>query len=388
MVADVFTLLLLMILSSVVVAAALLLLNGGRRQDGLQYWAGGLLLTAAGYVVLLLRGQIPVALSIVLTNVLLCAAFPLLLLAVRCFYGLPLHWSRAFIPVASIALLAFIFQTNFAARVAVTGIVFAGQIGWVLWTLLRYRPPHQNTMGRGAPLLVYGLGCECAVVLGRGLAALFFPLDIATMLQGNTVQTLTFMVSLSAILVTSFGFVFMAKERADAANVRLAAQDALTGIANRRALVQALESELARAQCQRTPLALLMLDIDHFKHVNDQYGHLAGDQVLRHVVQVVEQRLRTQDLLGRYGGEEFLLLLPHTDLAGAQQLGQQLCEAVQAAPCDWHGQSIAVTVSVGISVCAVGEQPDWETLLLAADKALYRAKGNGRNRVEVAPVLL
>jgi diguanylate cyclase (GGDEF)-like protein len=203
-------------------------------------------------------------------------------------------------------------------------------------------------------------------------------------LQGNLVQTLTFMVTFMSTLVTSFGFVFMSKERADAANVRLAAQDVLTGIANRRALMLALEHELARAVRQRTPLALLMLDIDHFKRVNDQYGHLAGDQVLRHTIQVVGQRLRTQDLLGRYGGEEFLVLLPDTDLQGAQQLGQQLCQAVQNAPCDWHGQSIAVTVSVGISVCAVGEQPNWESLLLAADKALYRAKDNGRNRVEVA----
>ena len=290
--------------------------------------------------------------------------------------------------MAGIALLVFILQTNFAARVAVTGVVFAGQVGWVLWALLRYRPPRQNTIDRGALLLVYGLGCECAVILGRGLAALFFPLDIAAMLQGNTVQTLTFMVSLLAILVTSFGFVFMAKERADATNVRLAAQDALTGVANRRALMLALERELARAARQRTPLALLMLDIDHFKRVNDHYGHLAGDQVLRHTVQVVGQRLRTQDLLGRYGGEEFLILLPDTDLAGAQQLGQLLCQAVQATRCDWHDQRIAVTVSIGISGVGVGEQTDWEALLLAADKALYRAKDNGRNRVEVAPAWL
>ncbi|MBP6599915.1 MAG: GGDEF domain-containing protein, partial [Giesbergeria sp.] len=184
--------------------------------------------------------------------------------------------------------------------------------------------------------------------------------------------------------VTSFGFVFMAKERADFANVRLANQDALTGAANRRAVLEALESELARAQRQRTPLALLMLDIDHFKRVNDQHGHLAGDQVLRHFVHVVRQRLRAQDFLGRYGGEEFLLLLPDTDLAGAQQLAQQLCQAVQAAPCDWQGQTIAVTVSVGIAGAGTSQQADGETLLQAADQALYRAKDKGRNRVEVA----
>jgi diguanylate cyclase (GGDEF)-like protein len=200
-------------------------------------------------------------------------------------------------------------------------------------------------VSRGALLLASGLGSILATMLLRSSAALFFSIEIASILQGNLVQTLTFMVSFLSVLVSSFGFVFMAKERADNANMRLASQDALTGVANRRALMQALERELARAARQRTPLALLMLDIDHFKRVNDQYGHLAGDQVLRHMVSVVRQRLHTQDFLGRYGGEEFLLLLPDTDQRGAQELGQQLCQAVQASPCDWNNQRIAVTQS-------------------------------------------
>ena len=334
MTADVPTLLLMIVVSSLVASGALLLLNGNQRNDGLQYWAGGLLLSALAHALLLLYGRIPYLLSIVLGNVLLSSALTGFWLAVRRFHGLALHWGRTLALIAAIALLMWLFQHQFANRVVASGLTLGLQAALVLSVLLRHHPFGPDQHSRGALLLIGGLGLIVLTMLMRASAALFFSLDIASILQGNLVQTLTFMVSFMATLVSSFGFVFMAKERADHANLRLASQDALTGAANRRALMEALETELARASRQRTPLALLMLDIDHFKRVNDQYGHLAGDQVLRHFVHVVRQRLRATDMLGRYGGEEFLLLLPGTDLAGAQQLAQQLCQAVQAAPCD------------------------------------------------------
>ena len=106
------------------------------------------------------------------------------------------------------------------------------------------------------------------------------------------------------------------------------------------------------AEQQRSRGALLLVDIDHFKRVNDHYGHLAGDHVLRHIVGVLRQRLRASDVLGRYGGEEFMVLLPDTDLHGAAQLAEQLRQAVQAAPCEWQGQRIAFTVSIGVAASA------------------------------------
>ena len=384
MTVDIPTLLLMIVVSSVVVSGVLLVLNGGQRRDGLQYWAVGLLLSAAAHALLLLYGRIPNVWSVVLGNSLLSAAFAGFLLAVWCFHGVRLRWWWVGMSVVAVAVLMYFFQNKFAPRVAISGFSLGAQLGWVLWVLLHHQRRSEQGLSRGTLLLACGLALLMITLLARATTALFFSLDIATILQGNLVQTLTFMTSFMATLVTSFGFVFMAKERADNANVHLAAQDALTGVANRRALMLALERELARATRQHTPLALLMIDIDHFKRVNDHYGHLAGDQVLRHVVGVVRQRLRAHDVLGRYGGEEFLLLLPNTDLPGAQQLAQQLCQAVQATPCDWSGQSIAVTASVGISGMGVGVQVSWDTLLQSADQALYRAKDKGRNRVEVA----
>ena len=141
------------------------------------------------------------------------------------------------------------------------------------------------------------------------------------------------------------------------------------------------------AEQQRSRGALLMVDIDHFKRVNDHYGHLAGDHVLRHIVGVLRQRLRASDVLGRYGGEEFMVLLPSTDLHGAAQLAEQLRQAVQATPCEWQGQRIAFTVSIGVAASAdtpADPSRTSEALLQAADQALYRAKDDGRNRVALA----
>ena len=247
MTADVPTLLLMIIVSSLVVSGALLVLNGNQRRDGLQYWAGALLLSALAHGLLLLFGRIPNLLTVVLGNVLLASALGGFLLAVRRFYGLALHWWRMAALLALVAALMFMFQNQFAHRVAVSGISLGAQAAWVLWVLLRNHPFRPDSFSRGALLLASGLGLILATMLVRGTAALLFSLDIASILQGNLVQTLTFMVSFMAMLVCSFGFVFMAKERADFANVRLAAQDALTGVANRRALMLALEHELASA---------------------------------------------------------------------------------------------------------------------------------------------
>lgn len=381
MIADVPTLLLMTIVSAVVVAGALLVLGEGSRRDGLQYWAWALLMGGAGYGLFLLRGHIPDALSVVLANAILSAMFSGLIAAVRCFHGLAPGWPQLLVAPVTMAALMALFLDSLPMRILLSNFLMGIQVVWLLWIL---HTTGSGTLGKGARLLTAGLVLEATMLFVRSVSGAAFAGQGASIFLGNTVQTLTFMVAFIALLATSMGFLFMGKDRADAVNRRLAAQDALTGVANRRALMQALERELGSATRQHTPLALLMLDIDHFKHVNDRYGHLAGDQVLRHVVDVVQQRLRAQDVMGRYGGEEFLLLLPGTSLQGARELAEQLCQVLQATPCDWCDQTVRVTVSVGVSGFCVGAQDGWEALLQAADRALYRAKENGRNRVEVA----
>ena len=165
--------------------------------------------------------------------------------------------------------------------------------------------------------------------------------------------------------------------------------DVLTGWHNRRYLQVRLMEELARSRRDRSELVCLMLDLDHFKQVNDTYGHAAGDEVLRELAQRVESQVRASDVAARYGGEEFVVLLPHTDVTAGKALAERIRRAVAAEPVsfDEEGQ-VTVTASIGIASVLPGGGEDLKTvgdsLLARADVALYRAKAAGRNRVEVS----
>jgi diguanylate cyclase (GGDEF)-like protein len=168
------------------------------------------------------------------------------------------------------------------------------------------------------------------------------------------------------------------------ANLRLAElnrRDGLTGLFNRQTLSEELARACARAERSRQSLAVLMLDLDHFKQVNDRYGHLAGDACLRHAAQRIQQRLRSSDLLARFGGEEFAALLDSTDLTGALDLAEQLREDLAQNPCIYQQQSIALSLSIGLHAGVPSDPGCGEQLLELADRALYRAKASGRNRV-------
>jgi diguanylate cyclase (GGDEF)-like protein/PAS domain S-box-containing protein len=162
---------------------------------------------------------------------------------------------------------------------------------------------------------------------------------------------------------------------------RLATTDSLTGLVNRRVFLAQVARELERFQRYARPVALLMLDLDSFKRINDARGHAAGDSVLQHFADIARQSLRKIDVLGRLGGEEFAALLPGTDAAGAVQLAERLRQAVAEQPAEIEGGSLAYTVSVGVTWFASGDS-NADSILARADRALYRAKDNGRNRVE------
>lgn len=171
------------------------------------------------------------------------------------------------------------------------------------------------------------------------------------------------------------------------ANARLFAElqlqsitDSLTGLFNRRHVFALAEREFQRARRFGRPLSAIMLDVDHFKQVNDTYGHAAGDQVLAEVARRLRASIRAIDLIGRYGGEEFVLVLPETELAGAGLLGERLRLAIAAAPVSTVGGALAVTASLGVATTRP-DVSDVAALINQADQALYSAKQAGRNRV-------
>jgi two-component system chemotaxis response regulator CheY len=165
----------------------------------------------------------------------------------------------------------------------------------------------------------------------------------------------------------------------------LATHDPLTQLWNRRAILEHLSREAARAQREQTSLAVLIADVDRFKEVNDSRGHLVGDRVLCEVARRMSAALRPYDLLGRFGGEEFLITLTTTAAEAAAVVAERLRAAVAATPFSAGGAEFPLSISVGAATSAPGASTDTEKLLHAADAALYCAKNEGRNRVCVAP---
>ncbi|UZE06380.1 GGDEF domain-containing protein [Pseudomonas corrugata] len=157
--------------------------------------------------------------------------------------------------------------------------------------------------------------------------------------------------------------------------------DPLTGLPNRAAWAERLEHEVAQWQRHGNSLLLAMLDLDHFKRINDNYGHLAGDRVLKIIATVLRKRLRGSDFIARFGGEEFVLLVPDTPLASGAKLAEVLRAAIEACPFHFKGEPVTITVSMGMTAFKPGEHSD--LVLKRADQALYRAKSAGRNRVEL-----
>jgi two-component system cell cycle response regulator len=167
-----------------------------------------------------------------------------------------------------------------------------------------------------------------------------------------------------------------------------ARKDSLTQLCTRATVLELLKYELDRAQRdsvnQDAPVSVVLADLDHFKHINDTYGHLAGDAVLRETARRMRDAIRPYDSIGRYGGEEFLLVLSNCDTVGATALAERLLQAVRQDTIVLAEGTVSVTLSAGVATSGIVQDP--ETLVGAADAALYRAKRSGRNRVEVATV--
>lgn len=162
---------------------------------------------------------------------------------------------------------------------------------------------------------------------------------------------------------------------------RLSITDGMTGVHNKRYLLELLERDIGMAQRTGNQLSLIMIDIDHFKKINDTYGHLAGDQALKEMCRRIEPRLRTTDVLARYGGEEFAVVLPATPREGALQVAETLRALIEAAPFTHEGTQIPATISLGLATTDPSTPITVTELIKRADDNLYEAKRSGRNRV-------
>ena len=171
--------------------------------------------------------------------------------------------------------------------------------------------------------------------------------------------------------------------RRNAEYEHIASYDTLTGLLNRRAILEKVNEWLLHVRRYKGHLTVAMLDIDHFKRVNDKHGHRVGDRVLADLSSMMQRSVRRTDFIGRYGGEEFLVILPRTDAAGAAIMAERVRTSLEGAPMhDADGKAFQVTASLGVAEYFDGDDED--SLISRADAALYRAKEAGRNRVEIA----
>jgi diguanylate cyclase (GGDEF)-like protein len=352
-------------------------------RPALRLWLRANLLQPIGFVLFALRGRIDDLLSVVLANVLIVMAFSDYARALHQLMQRPDPRRIALAATLGVSVTIAWFtlvQDTIAVRIVVASVVLAA-LCLLCARALRRRRGRRATGAQRAIAGVFVLGG--IVLLIRAGHALLHPDAIADGLQSSAMQAVTFGTGAILPLLTSYGFLLLCNDRMREEIERSAAIDFLTGALNRGAIEHQGARSLARARRQATRCAAIVIDVDHFKRINDAYGHAAGDAALREIVQRLQDTIRIGDTLGRLGGEEFLVLLEDTDPERAQGMAQRLRHAIGDAPLTLDSCVHPATISLGVAVLE-DTDANFSDLLRRADRALYRAKEAGRDRVLLA----
>lgn len=352
-----------------------------QRHAAMRIWTWSKLVLGAAYLLGWLHGPVSSPWHGISANTMVMIGITLEVAAYCTFFGFS-RWKRVLYPFAALSILVYIGMrlggapTHYAT--ALMSSVIATMIGTMAFTLLR--------PGRESSLLRRIIGVnDAAFFLAMSARALtdLMPGSF-TLMTPHAAHAFTYITGYLLVIVNGFGFLLLCKEKDDREMALLATTDSLTGLANRRAFFERTESARLLSSRLRKPISLIMLDIDHFKVLNDRFGHASGDQALCVFAETARGVLRENDIMGRLGGEEFALALPGTDLAGALQAAERLREAVEQVILPKHGY--AMTVSIGVVLIDPNEGIN--SALARADQALYQAKSGGRNRVESGEPML
>ena len=355
--------------------------NQDRQASWLAWCASPFFVGGAGVALFPGRGILPDMLTIGASNALLLAAFALAWQAVRIFEGRP---PRMLAVIAAPALWLLLctrpdFMASVEARVVAASLLTAGLTGLSAFELWRGRA--ERLPSRPAATLVFA---SFAVLMGLRvplLDVLPFPMGGGP-LDGTTLAVMNLLIFVHTTSVTVL-MVSMTKERRESEQRSFALCDSLTGLLNRRAFHDQAKRMARRRRFGRDPLGLLVLDLDHFKQVNDRYGHAVGDRVLISFAQVALDSIRPTDLLFRMGGEEFCCLLPDASIEQAFLVAERIRKACEASLVDARGVHVSATVSIGVASSEhMGH--DIDAMYGSADAAVYAAKAAGRNRTVVA----
>lgn len=363
------------IVTAILLGVTLWMSSPDRTQRDVRLWAMGLGSAALAFTLFAAADVLPAWVAYPLGNVAISVSLQLFAMA---FLDLdpetrPDSWW--YVPlIAGVVVLLASGAPNL--RGLTEAVVVSSQLFYIAYHIHRLAGSHPKPSHR---LGAAGGALTGVVLLIRGWADLIGWPNATSLVTMHSVMTFIG----SYILGTSWTIAYLMKlkERAEGSLRHLAMRDPLTGIYNRRTFIELADAELHRAARHSTPVSLLMIDIDFFKLVNDEYGHVVGDHCLRQVAAVILRCLRAEDSLARYGGEEFCVLAVQTDEADALILAERIRREVDGQPIDVDGFPIRVSISVGISTRLAHATQTLDRLLVQADAAVYQAKRTGRNRV-------
>ncbi|MEO9078864.1 MAG: GGDEF domain-containing protein [Rhodanobacter sp.] len=354
--------------------------GSGMARRSLHLRAASFGVEAAGWATLAAAALVPPTVLLMGGNALNLIAMGMSVIALRMLLGEPLRW-RLVLAIGVFGWLGVawfgVVQPNYLNRVLWGSVAITLNM-WLNVEALTQQLHWRSSRAR-VVLLVF---CVMAVVLVTWRSGQLWFGEHQPGTTSVSSPTNFFYIALSGLqpLFASIGFLLLYNEILQGELNMLARVDPLTGVKNRLATNEMMDYLLARAERNDQPLAVLMLDADHFKLINDRHGHAGGDQVLQEMVASIRPSLRESDVLGRVGGEEFIVLSPESDLSGALHLAERIRSAVEATTLRVDGQPVQLTISIGVTAATPGER-DAAAVFKRADTALYAAKRAGRNQV-------
>lgn len=346
-------------------------------------WACYAVLTGGSLVIFIVASQTRSEELRAVANICVASGIVLMERGVRQFTGRPAPWWAYALVVAGVAGLSWLGRDPAygALRVATVSGLVAILCALTAWNIYVYA---RRDLGLAfGHLLAVPLLLGAMVFATRSARAVVSPHTVVAELAGNNSLNIgSAVVFLVTALVFHLALVALVGMRLMAELRRLSRLDGLTEVFNRRAIEEQLHDEARRAVRSQRPFSVLMIDADYFKGINDRFGHAAGDDALRHLTRIMKAQMRDVDRIGRFGGEEFVAMLPGTAATEALNAAERLRDAVLRRPWAWQGEVLPLTVSIGVAAWR-GPQDEVPALLKRADAALYRAKALGRDRFEL-----
>lgn len=343
-------------------------------------WAYGLFTFFT--LLLLSRSYIHPIFSVVLADTALCLSLLLIVDGISRLKGYALHVRlyRWYVTICLILFAIFTFHVpSLTMRVllVISSIVILFSL--ILWLLLQ-ETIKQWRLGEWLLSVSMLTSVSTALILAINQVQGSQKISILAY-QGAQSQYLT--MNLLATVFIAFGLIVMTQDCLRKDLERIASYDSLTGVLTRRVILSLLDKSMAKVSRSGKPLALMMLDLDHFKRINDSYGHTVGDKVLREVIAVVEGALRKDAYLGRYGGEEFIVVMPDTDLEQLREVSERVRRVVAETPVITETDSIRCTISIGAMIIDADNVDSLLDPVTTVDKIMYQAKVHGRNQVVI-----